>query len=84
MSCGRVVMNEGHEVPFRGVWDLCCSSIDKEFRFKEGLIFIVIISLVRIWWVRQFVCWGVNLSWDVFYDEIIFLKVGMPSCRSSV
>ncbi len=49
MSCGRVVVDEGHEVSFRGVRDLCHSGIDEEFWFEEGLISIVVISLVQIW-----------------------------------
>ena len=39
-------MNKSHEVSFGGVWDLCCSSIDEEFWFEEGLVFIVVASLV--------------------------------------
>ncbi len=49
MSCHGVVVDEGHEVPFRGIGDLCYGSINEEFWFKEGLIFIVVVSLIRIW-----------------------------------
>ncbi len=41
-----VVVDEGHEVPFCGVWDLCYSSVDEEFWFEEGLVFVVVISLI--------------------------------------
>ena len=50
VSCGGVIMDEGHEISFRGVWDLCCSSVDKEFWFEEGLVFVVVVSLIRIGW----------------------------------
>ncbi len=43
-------MDEGHEVPLGGVWDLGYGGIDKEFRFEEGLVLVVVISLIRIWW----------------------------------
>ena len=46
MPCGRVVMDEGHEVSFRGVWDLHCDSINKEFRLEEGLILVIVVSLI--------------------------------------
>ena len=52
VSRGGVVVDEGHEVPFGGIWDLCyVGGIDKEFRFKEGLILVVVVSLIQIWWV---------------------------------
>ncbi len=52
VSCHGVVVDEGHEVPFGGIWDLCyVGGIDKEFRFKEGLILVVVVSLIQIWWV---------------------------------
>ncbi len=58
--------------------------IDEELWFKEGLILVIIIPLIRVWWARQFVCWGVDLSGDMFDDEVVFLKVSMPLCCSSV
>ena len=48
VSSGRVVVDEGHEVPFRGVWDLRRGGVDEEFWFEEGLIPIVVVSLVRV------------------------------------
>ena len=77
-------MDEGHKIPFRGVWDLCCGLIDKEVWFEEGLIFVIVGSLIRIRWTRQFVRWGVDLSGNMLDDEVIFLEVGVPSCCSSV
>jgi len=58
--------------------------IDEEFWFEKSLIFIVVFSLVRIWWAQQFIRWGVDLSGDVFNDEIVLLEVGVPSCCSVV
>src|SRR6266436_6657762 len=53
VSCHGVVMDEGHEVLFGGVWDLrYVGGIDEEFLFKESLIFIIVVSLIRIWWAR--------------------------------
>ncbi len=49
MSCGGVVVDEGHEVFFGGIWDLCYDSIDKEFWFEKGLIFVVVVSLIQVW-----------------------------------
>ena len=45
-------MDEGHEVPLGGVWDLCYGGVDKELWFEEGLIFIIVFSLVQIRWAR--------------------------------
>ena len=40
-------MDEGHKVSFGGVWDLRrMSGVDEEFGFEEGLIFIIVVSLV--------------------------------------
>ncbi len=50
MSCGGVIVDEGHKISFRGVRDLCCSSVDKEFWFEEGLVFVVVVSLIRVGW----------------------------------
>src|SRR6266404_4487435 len=35
VSCHGVIMDEGHEVPFCRVRDLCYGSINEEFWFKE-------------------------------------------------
>ena len=51
VSCGGMIMDEGHEVSFRGVWYLHSSGVYEEFWFEEGLIFIVVVSLIRVWWV---------------------------------
>src|SRR6266404_8840082 len=77
-------MNESHKVSFRGVRYLRGSGVYEEFWFKEGLVLVVVVSLVGIGWSRQFVCWRVDLARDVFDDEVVFLEVGVPSCRSSV
>ena len=46
-----MVMDEGHEVLFGGIWDLrYAGGVDEEFWFEEGLIFIIVVSLVQIWW----------------------------------
>src|SRR6266403_6203677 len=50
VSCGGVIVDEGHEISFRGVWDLCCGSVNKDFWFEEGLVFVVVVSLIRIGW----------------------------------
>ena len=59
-------------------------SVNEEFWFKESLIFVVIFSLIRIWWARQFVRWGIDLARDVLDGKVIFLEVGMPSCCSMI
>src|SRR6266478_9678057 len=46
VSCGRMIMDESHKVSFRGVWYFRGSSVYEEFQFKEGLILVVVISLV--------------------------------------
>src|SRR6266436_9317412 len=46
VSCCGVVVDEGHEVSFCGVWDLCYGSVDEEVWFKEGLVLVVVISLI--------------------------------------
>ncbi len=46
MSCSRVVVDEGHEVSFRGVRDLGRDSVDEEFWFEEGLVLVVVVSLI--------------------------------------
>ncbi len=46
MSCCRVIVDESHEVPFRGLQDSYYGGIDKEFWLEEGLILVVVISLV--------------------------------------
>src|SRR6266436_10405192 len=51
MSCGGVIMDESHKVSFQGVQYLCGSSVYEEFWFKEGLILVVVVPLVRIGWV---------------------------------
>src|SRR6266404_997753 len=50
VSCGGMIMDEGHEVSFRGVWYLRSSGVYEEFWFEEGLIFVVVVSLVGIGW----------------------------------
>src|SRR6266478_8825011 len=41
VSCRGMVVDEGHEVSFGGVWELCrVGGVDEEFWFKESLIFI--------------------------------------------
>ncbi len=50
VSCSGVVVDEGHEVSFRGIWDLGRDSVDKEFWSEEGLVFVVIVSLVQVGW----------------------------------
>src|SRR6266403_3933433 len=50
MSCGGVIVDKGHKISFQGVRDLCCGSVDKEFWFEEGLVFVVVVSLIRIGW----------------------------------
>ncbi len=46
-----MVMDESHEVSFGGVRELCyVGSIDEEFWFEESLIFIVVVSLIQVWW----------------------------------
>ena len=42
-----MVMDEGHKVPFGGIWDLrYTGGVDKEFGFEESLILIVVVSLI--------------------------------------
>jgi len=50
VSCGGVIVDEGHEVSFRGVWDSCSGGVDEEFWFEEGLVFVVVVSLIRVEW----------------------------------
>src|SRR6266403_1875713 len=42
VSCGRMIVDEGHEVSFRKLRYLRSRSVYKEFRFEEGLVFIVV------------------------------------------
>src|SRR6266404_4226222 len=46
VSCGRVIMDERHQVPFRGLRYLRIGGAYKEFRLEQGLIFIVVVSVV--------------------------------------
>ncbi len=41
-----MIMDVGHKIPFRGVWDLSYVGIDEELRFEEGLVLVVVVSLV--------------------------------------
>ncbi len=47
MSRSRVVVDEGHKVSLGRLGELCyVGSVDEEFWFEEGLILVVVISLV--------------------------------------
>ncbi len=51
MSRHGVVVDEGHEIPFRGVWkSRYVGSINEKFWFEESLILVVVFPLIRIWW----------------------------------
>src|SRR6266403_2939985 len=47
VSCHRMVVDKGHKVPFGRLRELChVGGIDEEFWFEEGLVSVVVISLV--------------------------------------
>src|SRR6266403_5668572 len=50
MSCGWVIVDERHQISFRGIWYLRVGGVYEEFRFEQGLIPVVVISLVGIRW----------------------------------
>src|SRR6266403_6375818 len=50
VSRSRVIVNEVHQSSFRGVWYLCSGSVYEEFWFKQGLVLVVVVSLVRVGW----------------------------------
>ena len=71
-SCG-MIMHEGHQLLFGRFGGVCDDLFDEQFWFEECLIFVIVLALVGVGWSGEFVCWGVNLSRDVFDYEVIFL-----------
>jgi hypothetical protein len=60
-----------------------CMSYE-HFLWQDNDVLIVLCPGVYPWWSGQHVRCGVDLSWDVFYDEVIVLQRGEPSCHSAV
>src|SRR6266403_4408734 len=50
VTCGRMIVDEGHKVSFRKLRYLRSRSVYKEFRFEEGLILIVVVSMIGVGW----------------------------------
>ena len=71
-SCG-VIVYESHQLSFGRFGGSCDNPLNEQFQFEECLIFVIILTLIGVRWSGKFVCWGVNLSRDVFDYEVIFL-----------
>src|SRR6266436_5160721 len=52
VSCGGMTVDERHKVSFRRVRYLGACSVYEEVWFKEGLVFVVVFSVIRVGWTR--------------------------------
>ncbi len=71
-SCG-VIVYKSHQLLFGRFGGSRDDPFNEQFWFEECLVFVIILTLIDIRWSGEFVCWGVNLSRDVFDYEIVFL-----------
>ena len=89
-SCG-VVVHQGHDATFYfgdgwymdfAFW--CDSGHNESFGVKQPYSLIVSFTFVRSRKPRECVRWDVGFAWDIEDFVVVFLKVCVPSCRSSV
>jgi hypothetical protein len=71
MACRRVVVVLVQDLSFVVFRESCVS--DEQFFGENYHVLIVQCAGVYAWWSRQHICCRMDLSWNVFNDEIVVL-----------